>query len=155
MGFTPLEGLVMATRSGSVDPGLQLALMRKGYSADQIASILQEQSGLKGLSDLSGNMQDIRTEALAGHDGAAMALAVFKHRLLQLIGSMAASLHGVDVLALTGGIGEHDGALQRELRVELAWLTDLEITVIPADEEGMIARLCRRSRSQSQSAAVG
>ena len=155
MGFTPLEGLVMATRSGSVDPGLLLALMRKGYSADQIASILQEQSGLKGLSDLSGNMQDIRAEALAGHDGAAMALAVFKHRLLQLIGSMAASLHGVDVLALTGGIGEHDGALQRELRVELAWLTDLEITVIPADEEGMIARLCRRSRSQSQSAAVG
>ena len=154
MGYTPLEGLVMATRSGSVDPGLLLALMRKGYSNDQIASLLQEQSGLKGLSDLSGDMQEIRAEALAGHHGAIRALAVFKHRLLQLIGSMAASLRGADVLALTGGIGEHDVALQQELKVELKWLPELDICVVEADEEGMIARLCRRHGIHSRSTAV-
>jgi len=154
MGYTPLEGLVMATRSGSVDPGLLLDLMRKGYSADQIASILQEQSGLKGLSDLSGDMQEIRSEALAGHNGAIRALAVFKHRLLQLIGSMAASLRGADVLALTGGIGEHDVALLGELKLELKWLPGLDINVVEADEEGMIAKLCRRHSTPSRSAAV-
>jgi len=154
MGLTPLEGLVMAKRSGSVDRGLLLALMRKGCRADQIASILLEQSGIKVLSDISGNMQDILAGAFARDDGGAMALAVFKHRLLTLIGSMGASLHGVKVLALTGGIGEHD-AFQQKLRVQLEWLIDLEIPVIPANEEGVIARLRRRSRSQYKSASVG
>ena len=144
MGYTPLEGLVMATRSGSVDPGVLLELMREGFSEAELAELLQKQAGLKGLSGLSGDMREIREQAAAGHAGAALALAVFRHRLLQELGAMAASLGGVDVLALTGGIGEHDGALRQELGDALAWIPGLEIQVVPADEEGMIARLSER-----------
>ena len=144
MGYTPLEGLVMATRSGNIDPGLLLELMREGMGEAELASLLQKQAGLKGLSGLSGDMREIREQATAGHNGAQLALDVFRKRLLQLIGAMAASLQGVDVLALTGGIGEHDQALRGELDEALAWLPDLELVIVPADEEGMIARLCRR-----------
>ena len=154
MGFTPLEGLVMATRSGSVDPGLLLALMREGYGETEIATILQKQSGLKGLSGFSGDMREIRASAANGDNGAIRALTVFQHRLLQCIGSMAASLRGVDVLALTGGIGEHDLELGKELAETLSWLGDVEIVVIPADEEGMIARLCRRHSESPLSTAI-
>ena len=155
MGFTPLEGLVMATRSGNLDPGLMLGLMREGYSADQMSAILQKESGLKGLSGFSGDMREIREAAAAGHSGAIAALDVFRHRLLQLLGSMAASLGGVDVLALTGGVGEHDKKLQKELAAALHWWGDYSTMVIPADEEGMIARLCRRHNETPASAAVG
>lgn len=149
MGYTPLEGLVMATRSGTVDPGLLLALMRTGMDEAQLSDLLQHQAGLEGLSGLTGDMRAIREQAGAGHKGAQLALDVFRQRLLQLIGAMAASLQGVDVLALTGGIGEHDQALRAELADALSWLPKLEMVIVPADEEGMIARLCRRS------AAVG
>ena len=145
MGYTPLEGLVMATRSGNIDPGLLLELMREGMGEAELASLLQKQAGLKGLSGLSGDMREIREQATAGHNGAQLALDVFRQRLLQLIGAMAASLQGVEVLALTGGIGEHDQALRGELDEALSWLPDLELVIVPADEEGMIARLCRRS----------
>ena len=77
MGYTPLEGLVMATRSGNVDPGLLLELMREGYSEDEIAGILQKESGLKGLSGLSGDMRTIREAAANGQNGAIRALGVF------------------------------------------------------------------------------
>ena len=145
MGYTPLEGLVMASRSGSVDPGLLLELMREGVGEAELANLLQKQAGLKGLSGLSGDMREIREQAAAGHQGALLALDVFRQRLLQLIGAMAASLQGVEVLALTGGIGEHDQSLRGELDEALSWLPDLELVIVPADEEGMIARLCRRS----------
>lgn len=154
MGFTPLEGLVMATRSGSVDPGLLLELMREGYGETEIATLLQHQSGLKGLSGFSGDMREIRVAAASGDNGAIRALGVFRHRLLQCLGSMAASLRGVDVLALTGGIGEHDLELREELKESLCWLGSLETVVIPADEEGMIARLCRRHCASPLSTAV-
>lgn len=155
MGFTPLEGLVMATRSGTVDPGLLLELMREGYSTDQLATMLQKESGLQALSGFSSDMRQIREAAGQGHNGAIRALEVFRHRLLQLLGSMAASLGGVDVLALTGGIGEHDKDLYEELASALHWWGDVSISVIPADEEGMIARLCRRHSSSRASAPIG
>ena len=155
MGYTPLEGLVMATRSGNVDPGLLLELMREGYSEDQMATILQKESGLKGLSDLSGDIRTVREAAATGHNGAIRALDVFRHRLLQLLGSMAASLGGVDVLALTGGIGEHDKQLHQGLASALSWWGNFATVVIPADEEGMIARLCQRHSDTPASAAVG
>ena len=147
MGYTPMEGLVMATRSGSVDPGLLLELMREGLTTSEITAQLQQSGGLKGLSGLSGDMREIRAQVLAGHSGAQLALAVFRHRLLQGIGAMAASLGGVDVLALSGGIGEHDQALQTELKQMLDWIPALDLQVIPADEEGMIARLCQRAEA--------
>ncbi|AII47888.1 hypothetical protein KR52_01765 [Synechococcus sp. KORDI-52] len=154
MGFTPLEGLVMATRSGSVDPGLLLELMREGYDADALANTLQKESGLKGLSGLSGDMQEIRAAAATGHNGAIQALGVFRHRLIQLLGAMAASLRGVDVLALTGGIGEYDKELQQELREAIRWWGRVELIVVPADEEGMIARLCSSHNTAVGSAAI-
>ena len=141
MGYTPLEGLVMATRSGSVDPGVLLELMRQGLSHADLSEHLERQGGLKGLSGISGDMRMLRDQAQQGHEGAQLAIDVFRHRLVQAIGSMAASLGGADVLALTGGIGEHDGALHQELHQALAWMPALQITVVPADEEGMIARL--------------
>jgi acetate kinase len=144
MGFTPMEGLVMASRSGSVDPGLLLHLLRQGLSAEDLDRALNQASGLLALSDgLSTSMKDLRQAAAAGHGGAAMAIAVFRHGLLQAIGAMAASLGGVDAIALTGGIGEHDEALRQELAAALTWLGSFALVVVPADEEGLIARQCR------------
>jgi acetate kinase len=145
MGFTPLEGLVMATRCGSVDPGLLLHQLRRGLSVEELDQALNGRSGLLALSELSGSMQELRAAAAAGHEGAQLAIAVFRHRLLREIGAMAASLGGVDVLAFTGGIGEHDEALQEEVVCALSWLSPFDVIVIAADEEQVIARACRRS----------
>jgi len=150
MGFTPLEGLVMASRSGSVDPGLLLHQLRRGLGPAELERALVQEGGLLGLSELSGSMEVLRAAALpaphgAGHGGAALAIAVFRQRLLEGIGAMAASLGGVDLIALTGGIGEHDQALRQELAQALAWLGPPELVVIPADEEGVIARSCRQA----------
>jgi acetate kinase len=145
MGFTPLEGLVMATRCGSVDPGLLLYQLRKGLSVEELDQALNTQSGLLALSELSGSMQELRAAATAGHEGAKLAIAVFRHRLLREIGAMAASLGGVDVLAFTGGIGEHDDALRQEVVSALTWLSPFDVMVVAADEEQVIARACRRT----------
>ena len=142
MGFTPLEGLVMASRSGSLDPGLLLHLLRQGLSPAALDQALNHASGLLGLSGLSGSMQALRQAAAGDHGGAQLAIAVFRHRLLAAIGSMAASLGGVDVIALSGGIGEHDSLLAQELRLALDWLNPFALEVIPADEEGLLARSC-------------
>lgn len=144
MGFTPMEGLVMATRSGSVDPGLLLHLLRQGINPDQLDRELNHASGWLALSGgLSANMRELREAAGAGDGRASLAIDVFRQHLLQGIGAMAASLGGVDVIALTGGIGENDQALRKELVSALTWLGPVEFVVVPADEEGMMARQCR------------
>ena len=79
MGFTPLEGLVMETRSGSIDPGLILELVRQGYREADLSRLLQSESGMKGLSGLSGDMRDIREAATTEHPGAILALDVLSH----------------------------------------------------------------------------
>jgi acetate kinase len=145
MGFTPLEGLPMASRSGSVDPGLLMHRLRSGHGVERVEHELQHDSGLSGLSGLSGDMRELRRAAAAGHAGARLALEVFLHRLLQGIGAMAASLGGVDVVALSGGIGQNDRVLRADLEARLAWLRPFEMVTVPADEEGMIARLCWRA----------
>jgi acetate kinase len=153
MGFTPLEGLMMGTRSGSVDPGLILHLLRHGIGEQQLDHALNSESGLLGLSELSSDMRELRLAASKGHRGAQLAIAVFRHRLCQGIGAMAATLGGVDVIALTGGIGEHDQELGRELEQEMAWLRPFDLIRIPADEEGLIARSCMaRARAQADRA---
>ncbi len=146
MGFTPLEGLVMATRSGSIDPGLLLHRLRQGVSQEQLDHDLHHSSGLLGLSEgLSSSMKALRAASSEGHPAAQRAIAVFRHALLQGIGAMAAILGGVDAIALTGGIGEHDQALREELAAALSWLGTFELLVVPADEEGLIARQCREA----------
>jgi len=108
MGFTPLEGLVMATRSGSVDPGLVLWLVEHGgLAADEVRDGLEHSSGLAGLSGTGGDMRDVLAARAAGDDRAALAFDAYAHRLRKEIAAMAATLDGVDVLAFTGGVGEH------------------------------------------------
>lgn len=145
MGFTPLEGLVMASRSGSVDPGLLLHLQRMGLSLDELDQGLNRRSGLLGLSELSSDWQELRAAAASGHSGARLALAVFLHRLRQEIAAMAASLGGVDQIALSGGIGANDPELLSELQQSMAWLGPVRWQLVDPDEEGMIARLISRA----------
>ncbi len=123
MGFTPLEGLVMATRSGSVDPGLIVWLaQRGGLSPDDLADGLERRSGLAGLADGSGDMRDVRAAALAGDERAGLAIEVYLHRLAREVAAMAAALNGLDVLVFTGGVGEHDAATRASAAARLAFL---------------------------------
>jgi acetate kinase len=155
MGFTPMEGLVMATRSGSVDPGLLLHQLRLGVAVAELDDDLNGASGLLGLSGLSGDMREVRAAAARDHAGAQLALAVFRHQLLQGIGAMAASLGGVDVIALSGGIGEHDDALLGELESALAWLGPFTLLTVPADEEGQIVRQIQHAAALQLSGRSG
>ena len=107
MGFTPLEGLVMATRSGSVDPGMLLWLLeREGLSEGAMASALEHESGLAGMAG-TPRMETVVAKAADGDEQAALAIEVYLHRLRSAIAAMAASLGGIDALAFTGGVGEH------------------------------------------------
>ena len=108
MGFTPLDGLVMATRSGSIDPGLVLWLQRHaGITADRLCHVLEHESGLAGLAGGTGDMREVLAGAAAGTPAAVLALAVYIHRLRRQIAAMTAALGGLDALVFTGGIGEH------------------------------------------------
>lgn len=122
MGFTPLAGLVMATRSGDVDPGLLLWLQRAGLTLDDLEDGLEHHSGLAGLSDTSGDLRDVRKAAENGDERALLALKVYTHRLRQGIAAMTASLGGIDLLVFTGGVGVHDAALRADTAVGLAFL---------------------------------
>jgi acetate kinase len=108
MGFTPLEGLMMGTRSGSVDPGILIFLMQqKHLEADQIDQELNQNSGLLGISGLSGDMREILTAIQQGHERAKLAFDIYVHRLRTAIGSLAAALGGMDALVFTAGVGEN------------------------------------------------
>jgi acetate kinase len=126
MGFTPLEGLVMATRSGSVDPGLLIWLLQHGtLTLDELADGLEHESGLAGLAELpggGGDMREVRAAAEAGSEPAALALRVYVHRLRGQIAAMAAAMNGLDALVFTGGIGEHDAAVRAETVTGLVFL---------------------------------
>ncbi|MBI4348338.1 MAG: acetate/propionate family kinase [Elusimicrobia bacterium] len=115
MGFTPLEGLVMATRSGSIDPGALLWLQeRAGLSAAETEEALGQRSGLLGISGLSADMRTVIAAADAGHARATLALGVYVHRLRSAICSMAAAMGGLDVLAFAGGVGEGSARIRRD-----------------------------------------
>ena len=117
MGFTPLEGVVMGTRSGSVDPGALLYLLQhKGLTVEKLLYVLNHESGLLGLSGISSDMREILKKA-PGHPEARLALEVYIHRLVQTVGAMAATLGGVDGLVFTAGIGENSAQV-RELVCE-------------------------------------
>jgi acetate kinase len=108
MGFTPLEGLMMGTRSGSVDPGILTYLMRRGQlTGEQLDSLLNTKSGLLGISGISGDMRQIVAAMKDGHPRAKLAFEIFVHRLQAGIGAMIAVLGGTDALVFTAGIGEN------------------------------------------------
>ena len=174
MGFTPLDGIAMATRSGSVDPGILVYLMRRadaktslGSAAQTLDDTLNHASGLRGLSGISGDVRPVLAAEARGDERARLALDVFVHRLAAAIAGMLPSLDRLDALVFTGGIGEHAAALRMRTCAKLAALgvrlddtanaasvaddADIalagapsRILVIAAREEWTIARECAR-----------
>jgi len=173
MGLTPLEGLMMGTRSGSIDPSILVYLIRRhGYTADQIDDILNRQSGLLGVSGLSGDMREILEAIQAGNERARLAYNIFAHRLVREIGAMLAVLGGVDAIVFTGGIGENCAPLRKDVCEQFGFLgleldpskntapdldeniatskSRVQVLVILADEDWEIACECRRLANAGQ-----
>jgi acetate kinase len=168
MGFSPLEGLVMATRPGDLDAGVLLELGRRGESWATISHMLHRESGLKGLSGASGDVRELLELEAHDHAGATLALAAFQHRILKYLGAYTAVLGGLDAIAIGGGIGENSAAVRARICRDLEWLgvrldsaanddavgvasritapsSTVAIDVIPVDEELLIAERVRDS----------
>lgn len=165
MGFTPLEGLMMGTRSGSVDPGILTYLMRKDeLQAQQIDDVLNEQSGLLGISGISSDMREIMAAMKRGHVRAKLAFDIYVHRLQAGIGAMIAVLGGIDALVFTAGVGENCPPVRSEACGNLGFIgvhldeaknaqpapdedistsdSVVRVLVIRAQEDWEIARQC-------------
>ncbi|MBU5342083.1 acetate kinase [Caldifermentibacillus hisashii] len=163
MGFTPLEGITMGTRSGSIDPALIPFIMKKtGQSAEEVINVLNKKSGLLGITGFSSDLRDIEEAANVGNERAELALTIFANHIHKYIGSYVARMNGVDAIIFTAGIGENSAAVrERVLRglefMGVYWDKDLnregggerfisypfspvKVLVIPTNEEVMIAR---------------
>jgi acetate kinase len=159
MGFTPMEGLVMGTRAGDLDPGVILYLLRNGRS--DLDDLLNHRSGLLGISESSGDVRTLQDAAAAGDAKAELALDVFAYRAAKYIASYAAALNGIDAIAFTAGIGEHSASMRKRICDRLSFLGvvlddsanlaprhderrissgDVNVWVIPTNEELEIAR---------------
>ena len=159
MGFTPLDGLLMGTRSGAIDPGVLIHLLRGGMNLDELDDLLNRRSGLLGLSGVSNDMRDVRAAADAGNADAQAAVEVFGYRIAKTIGAYAAAMGGLDGIVFTGGIGENDARVRAESVASLGFLgvrldegrnaahgprisaddASVEVLVVPTDEERRIA----------------
>ena len=159
MGMTPLDGLLMGTRTGEIDPGVLLHLLESGMTVSDLTNLLNKRSGLLGLSGVSNDMRDVRAAAQEGNEAAKNALAVFCYRIRKTVGAYAAALGGLDAVVFTGGIGENDAATRAEALEGLSFLgvnldeaknqahetiistaaSPVAVLVVPTDEEGMIA----------------
>lgn len=165
MGFTPLEGVMMGTRSGSIDPGILIYLIRhRGYGAEQLDHILNQESGLLGVSGISGDMREILEAINSGNERARLAFDVYVHRLIRELGGMLAVLGGLDALVFTGGVGENCPGLRARVCEQLEFTglrldasqnahppldadvaapdSRVPVLVIRAQEEWEIAREC-------------
>ncbi len=140
MGLTPAGGMLMGTRSGDLDPGLLVYLMRANrLDADGLDDLVNRRSGMLGVSSLSSDMRQLRAAAATNAD-AALAIAMFCRSAAKQIAAMAASLEGIDTLAFTGGIGENDATMRAEITHALAWIGPFEVRVLPSQEDAQIAR---------------
>lgn len=171
MGMTPLEGLVMGTRSGDIDPALPLLLARDGMTPDQIDDLLNRKSGLAGLSGLGADFRDIQAAAEGGEPRARLAIEVFVHRIRKYIGAYAAVMGGADAIVFTGGIGENSSLVRSRVCEGLVYMgvvldeeanrtrravdhggiveisqprVPTKVLVVRTDEERMIAREAMR-----------
>ena len=164
MGFSALDGLMMGTRSGALDPGVLLYLMEQGWGHDQIQKLLYKQSGLLGVSGESADMRTLRASSAAGSATARFATDLFAHRVVREVGALSACIGGLDVLAFTGGIGEHDAVLRQQVCDALAYMgvhmdasrntqatgdsvvavhadnSEIEVWVVPTDEGRVAAQ---------------
>lgn len=123
MGFTPVDGLMMGTRSGSVDPGVLLFLADKeNLDIKGVSDLINKESGVKGVTELSSDMRDVESAAEEGNDRAQLALNMYFYRILKFIGSYAAAMGGVDLIVFTGGVGENDPNLREFMGEKLAFL---------------------------------
>ena len=171
MGFTPLEGLMMGTRSGSIDPGILTYLMREGQlRPEAIDDVLNKESGLLGISGISGDMRDILAAMNQGHSRAKLAFDIYVHRLRAGIGSMVAVLGGIDALVFTAGVGENSAEVRDAACKNLDFLglkldvlantqskcdadiaapdSAIRVLIIRAQEDWAIARKCWRLMRQ-------
>lgn len=161
MGFSALDGLMMGTRCGTLDAGVLLYLLEQGWDHQRLQKLLYKQSGLFGVSGISADMRRLRADASAG---ARQAIELFTYRVLREAGAMVACIDGLDVLAFSGGIGEHDAQLRADVCARLGWLgvaldasanraadgsairavhapeSRVEVWVVPTDE-GLIAAM--------------
>ena len=174
MGFTPLEGLMMGTRAGSIDPGILTHLLRTKYAGEHdLDAILNHKSGLLGISGISNDMRDILEATRNGNERAKLAFDIFIHRLCSEIAAMAASLGGFDVLVFTAGIGENSTEVRAGACTQLKFLgieidpaknstvkpdarisppdSKVDVWVIRAQEDWSIARECVRMSEQGRS----
>ncbi|KAA3656132.1 MAG: acetate kinase [Calditrichaeota bacterium] len=163
MGLTPLEGLVMGTRTGDLDSAIIFHLVRKGYKPEVLDKIFNKNSGLLGISELSNDVRDLEQKEKAGNESAKLALDIFAYRIKKYIGSYLAVLNGCHAIVFTGGIGENSVAMRRRILSDLGNMgielddrkntrivgktgeiqsdkSRIKILVIPTDEEGAIAR---------------
>ncbi|HVF67455.1 MAG TPA: acetate kinase [Pyrinomonadaceae bacterium] len=166
MGMTPLEGLVMGTRSGDIDPAIiDFIAAKEGLSAQEVDSVLNKQSGLMGISGLTNDMRELLDEAHESNDRRArLAVEIFCYRVRKYVGAYLAALGGADALVFTGGIGENSAEVRARVCEGLAWMgveldaalndqmtarreglisregSRLAVYVIPTDEELLIAR---------------
>lgn len=123
MGMTPLEGLVMGTRSGDLDPGVILHLLREGgYSVDQVDELLNRRSGLAGLSGVGNDLRDIEERASAGDDASRLAIHIYSHRVRKFIGAYAAVMGGVDAILFTAGVGQNSSLMRHRIAQRLDFL---------------------------------
>jgi acetate kinase len=123
MGFSPLEGLMMGTRCGSIDPQIPLYLIQEyGLDVEAVNRLLNQESGLKGVSGISGDMREINQAIAAGNQRATLALEIYIHRLKSSIGAMVAILNGLDVLVFTGGVGENSSLVREKTCEGLTYL---------------------------------
>ena len=164
MGFTPQDGVPMGTRSGALDPTVPLYIMKKkGLTVEETEKLLNNQSGLLGVSGVSSDCRDVGTAAANGNARARLALKILVHNIKKIIGSYIAEMNGVDAIVFTAGIGENDGVIRASVCADMAWLgveineelnancprgEDVDISskgakvktfVIPTNEEYMIA----------------
>ena len=162
MGFTPMEGLVMGTRAGDLDPGILLHLLRHGMTSPELDELLNHRCGLLGVSGRSGDVRELEAAAGSGDARAALALEMFASRVSKYIGAYATVLGGLDALTFTAGIGEHSSFLRAKICERLGFLGvvldenlngapstgerqissgAVEVRVIPTNEESEIARM--------------
>ena len=143
MGLTPLDGLIMGTRCGTVDPATVFFLNRVGgYSIDEIDTMMNKQSGMLAVSGVSSDSRDIEEGANNGNENCQMALEMFYYRTAQLFAEMAASMEGVDTMAFTAGIGENSATMRQGVADRLAWMgvkIDPELNAIRSDDPRVIS----------------
>jgi acetate kinase len=161
MGFSAVDGLMMGTRTGALDPGVILYLLEQGWDHKRLQNLLYKQSGLLGVSGLSADMRRLRAES---DPAAKKAIAMFTHRVIRESGALVACMGGLDLLAFSGGIGEHDAVLRADVCAQLGYLgvhidpalnavavgdsvmavhlphSTVEVWVVPTDEGRVAAR---------------